>query len=214
MVVAVMLRCNKRVCTSTVVCPVAPPQATKPGTGTHDHDAHRHPQERQVQRQQQQAGNQHPEAKHRQDSEQSAQHQQQPDRNPQPPRGRLAQPAKAASRPTRKQSLPAIEVEIQSPLVSVCHGYTVPRPRSPARERLAAMPAARTTRPTGLTTCRIQRKPALIFASVAAPGQSCLSPSVLNATGAVSRCACRSGAPGSTYNNPVTISPRAWAACR
>ena len=59
-----------------------------------------------------------------------------------------------------------------------------------------------------------QRKPALTFASIAAPGQSCLSPSVLNATGAVSRCACKSGASGSTYNNPVTISPRAWAACR
>jgi len=214
MVVAVMLRCNKAARASAVARPVPPPQPADPSAGPHDHDVHRQSQERKIQRQQQQAGNQHPEAQHRQEPDQSTQYQQQADRNPQPSRRRLAEPAQAASRPARKQSLPAIEVKIQSPLVSVCHVYTVPRPRSPARERLATMPRTVAAPPREFMPCRVQRRPALIFASVAAPGQSSLSPSVLNATGAVSRCACKSGASGSTYNNPVTISPRAWQACR
>src|SRR6185437_5529481 len=117
-------------------------QPKKPVAGSNDHDAHRQAQERQVQRQQQQAGNQHPEAQHRQEPEKPAQHEQQANRNPQPARGGLAQPAQAASRPARKQSLPAIEVKIQSPLVSVGHVYTVPRPRSSAPEWLATAPRA------------------------------------------------------------------------
>ena len=209
-----MLHCNKTARASVAASPVQPAQAAKSMTRSNDHDAHRQSQEGKVQRQQQQAGNQHPETQHRQEAEKPAQHQQQPDRNPQPSRRRFAQPAQAAGRPARKQSLPAIEVKIQPPLVSVCHFYTVPRPRSPAREWRATAPRERRRAANRTRPLPDQRRPALIFASVAAPGQSCLSPSVLNATGAVSRCACRSGASGSTYSNPVTISPRAWQAWR
>lgn len=208
-----MLHCNKTARASVVASPVQPAQAAKSMTRSNDHDAHRQSQERKIQRQQQQTGNQHPETQHRQETEKSAQYEQQPDGDPQPSRRGLAQPAQAASRPARKQSLPAIEVEVQSPLVSVGHAYTVPRPRSSARE-WAVTAQGTPPRPTGFMHRRVQRRPALIFASVAAPGQSCLSPRVLNATGAVSRCACRSGASGSTYNKPVTISPRAWQAWR
>lgn len=56
---------------------------------------------------------------------------------------------------------------------------------------------------------RRQRRLALIFASAAPPGHSARSSRALNGTAAVSRCACRSGAAGSTYSNPVTISPHA-----
>lgn len=59
-----------------------------------------------------------------------------------------------------------------------------------------------------------QRSPALIFSSTAEPGQSSRSPRLLNATGAVPRCACRSGASGSTYSKPVTSSPRAAHSCK
>ncbi len=200
---------------SAAASPVPVPHPAKRVAGPNDHDAHRPPKEWEVQRQQQQAGDQHPEPQHRQEPEEPAHHEQQADRNPQPPRRRLAQPSQAASRPTRKQSLPAIEVNVQSPLVSVCHAYTVPCPRSPAREWLAGEACSET--PWGTPRGRpqgVQRRPALIFASLAAPGQSSPSPSVLNATAAVSRCACRSGASGSTYSRPVTISPRAWQACR
>src|SRR5690348_10336422 len=127
MVVVLMLHCNKTARASVAASPVQPAQAAKSMTRSNDHDAHRQSQEGKVQRQQQQAGNQHPETQHRQEAEKSAQHQQQPDGNPQPSRRGLAQPAQAASRPTRKQSLPAIEVKIQPPLVSVGHVYTVPR---------------------------------------------------------------------------------------
>ncbi|SRR6185312_6157705 len=213
MVVVLMLHCNKTARASVAASPVQPAQAAKSMTRSNDHDAHRQSQEGKVQRQQQQAGNQHPETQHRQEAEKSAQYEQQPDGNPQPSRRGLAQPAQAASRPTRKQSLPAIEVKIQPPLVSVGHVYTVPRPRSPAREWPVTAQGPPSRSP-GFIYRRVQRRPALILASVAAPGQSCLSPKVLNGTGAVSRCACRSGASGSTYNKPVTISPRAWQAWR
>jgi uncharacterized protein (DUF1499 family) len=68
--------------------------------------------------------------------------------------------------------------------------------------------------PASAAEKRFQRNAALIASSVAEPGQSSRSPKVLKATAVVSRCACRSAASGSTYSNPVTISPRALQACR
>ncbi len=66
---------------------------------------------------------------------------------------------------------------------------------------------ATTSRGTRLTTA--YRRPALIFASAEELGTKASSRSAFSGVAEVFRCWCRSRGSGSTYSNPVTISPAA-----